>query len=86
MSDIQLKISKTVFNIEIFGAVYTLRKPNWSEIEKYQQIAVENEGKSSLAVTRQLVVALGIPEDVACELELDHVNSILELILPKKKE
>lgn len=82
-----LKIEKSKFKIDIFGTICEVRKPTWSEIENFQQKITSKElGEAgSLSLTRELLVALGVKEELVSELELDHVSAIMDLLVPKKK-
>jgi len=86
--DTVLKLEKTKFKIEVFGEICELRKPNWSEIEKYQADIRANESndKGSLSLTRNLLVALGIKDEHVSQLEIEHVSALMDLIIPKKKD
>lgn len=82
--DTVLKLNKSKFKIEIFGQVVEIRKPNWSEIEKFQEDVSEEAG--SMSRTRELFVQIGIPSEIVSELEMDHITAIMELLVPKKKD
>lgn len=86
--DTVLKLEKTKFKVEIFGDICEIRKPNWSEIEKYQEDMKNKspEDKSSLSLTRELLVNLGVKNEHVSQLEIEHVSALMDLIIPKKKD
>lgn len=79
-----LKLEKSKFKIEIFGNIVEIRKPNWSEIEKFQDAAEDDKG--SMSRTRELFVNIGIPAEIVKDLEMEHITAIMELLVPKKKD
>ena len=83
-----LKLEKSSFKIDVFGEVIDIRKPNWSEIEQFQEKILDKDGNelSSLVRTRELLIKIGLSESQAAALEIDHVTAIMDLIIPKKKD
>ena len=83
-----LTLKKSKFKIDLFGNILEIRKPTWSEIEKFQHDvnSKKDDEQKSLSLTRDLLTVLGIPSEIVSELELDHVTQIMDLVVPKKKD
>lgn len=86
MSD-AIKLTRAAVKFEIYGKEHTLRKPTWLELEDLQEstAAPGESAKKKLQQTREFVVSLGLPDEVAKSLDYDHMQTIIDAVTPKKK-
>jgi hypothetical protein len=81
MKELKLAASPKIKLILPDGSEYELRKPSLGESE-----ALEGRLKEDgLKVVLELMDKLGLPAEKARELEADHLEQVLEALLPEKK-
>lgn len=78
-----LSLKKKVLEIEFEGKVYSLSLPTVSQIEKMQE-KMKKDGENLEAVFVMLE-ELGLPRLVIKEMQIDHVNEIVEHLTDSKK-
>lgn len=72
----------TKANIKIDGIAYSLSYPKVKDI---RGLSKKNQELDIDAVV-SLVVSCGLPSDVVDELEADHLNKIIEVLMGKNRE
>lgn len=76
-----LEIKRKVYKVSIDEKIYDLREPSIMELQALSKAREEESIKEVI----NLIDSLGIPSDVVNTLSLEAVESILNLIIPKKK-
>ena len=66
--------------IEIEGQTYTLRYPNWGEVEALSKMTIN-------ADMRNFLISVGLPGDAIDKLQVPHFKSLIsELTAPDSKK
>lgn len=84
--DFEIAESATI-KARIYGQSVELRRPTVGMIEAMEdQRAVLDKDKDKMALMKNFLSKLGMPEDLLGKLELDHYTQVIEFLLsPKKK-
>lgn len=77
------EFKKTEFKFKFDGKEYAVKKPTLKQIEELQR---ESEDTTSLSKTIGLLSDLGLPKEVAYEMEVDHIVQIVDYVSGAKKK
>lgn len=82
-----MQIAKTKIEIEIDGVKHSLKAPKALEAADFAaSIADEKKlsAREMIFKTQQFLITMGLPKDVCEDLEIDHLNKVIEFISKKK--
>ena len=82
-----LKIVKRVLELEVGDEVFKLRFPTADELIDFSEKSkeAENDMRKSVALSRDLIVNVGLKESVAKELELADLTHVVNALSEEKK-
>lgn len=82
-----MKLLKSVFEVDLYGKTVKLKKATYAQAEEYYDkiSACDEDPKSVAKIVRDMLSKHGIDETDFNELETEHVNELLGLVLGKKK-
>ena len=75
-----LELSRKVIQVRFDGVDYSVRVPNAREIKEMQ-----SAGLSDIDQSITLLDKLGLPADVAWELDAESLQRVFEALIPAKK-
>lgn len=78
-----LDLQKKTLEVKFDGNVYKMTFPTVSQIEKMQKKTKE-EGESLDSVF-SLLEEVGLPKEIVKQMQIDHVNAIVEHLTDAKK-
>lgn len=87
MKEIELKRKRFAFKID--GNVYELKSPTVSMVKDYtkKQKELEKAGEEdAIEGAIDFLARLGMPKEVAEELELEHLETVIEQVTGAKKK
>ena len=78
-----MKFERTVFNIDIYGDSFTVKKMSARELDGHQQILKELDDKNEDATdaTYNMLNEQGVPREVAENMEIEHLTELIGSIL-----
>ncbi len=82
-----MKLVKTVIELEVYGQTVSLKKPTYREAQEYRDALKklsDNEDAGSVMI--EFLSKMGLPKEVFEQLELGHVNEIMEALTDTKKK
>lgn len=82
-----MEIVKTKIKVKVFEQEYNLAAPKAIEAAEFvDAVSPENKLKNSdmVQLTSGFLVKMGLPADVCAELELEHLQKLVEYITKKK--
>ena len=77
------KIKKTRIEVELDEVVYQLKSPSVVDVDSYS-VDIEKGEKRPVFCMIDLIVKMGLPREIALELDVNQVEQLAELIMPKK--
>lgn len=80
-----IEFKKTEIKANIYGTVYELRRPTVAESQDYGKVANEKDDEKATEHLLELLAKCGLPKEIAREMEADHLVSLIESLMPKKK-
>lgn len=82
-----MKLEKTKVELEIYGEKVAMKLPTYKEATEYRtELNALPTSSDAAEVIKKFLVAMGLPEAMFDQLEMNHVTEVLEFILaPKKK-
>lgn len=80
-----LEIKKEVKKVKIEDTVYDLRKPSLKEVREFRDNASKEDSDADVELIKMLSNC-GIPKEVLDELDVDSIDAISSLVMPKKKK
>lgn len=73
---------KTLVRVKIYGEEFELRKPTVGQIEEIEEASSDaktsKKGSKIYEKILGLLDTLGLPRDFAKEMEIDHLNQLME--------
>lgn len=73
--------------VKIDGSVYTVRKPSIKEARDIAIRVTDNPNDmGNVDVMIDVLAHLGIPKDLVEKLDMEQASSLLNLVMPKKKD
>lgn len=79
-----LEFKKRVLQFKFDGDMHELRFPTVKEIKEMQKLQKEN--KDEVAVIEKVLKKLGMPEGLFDQLEVDHLEAIINKLVNEKKK
>lgn len=78
-----MKFERTVFNIDIYGENFTVKKMSASELDKHQQILKEldDNNEDATDATYAMLAGQGVPRETAENMEIEHLTELIGSIL-----
>lgn len=76
---------KTVYKVSVYGKEYALRKPTVREADVIRKAVKEQGEEPNLETFAIFLEQLGLPKEVAADLEVDHFLKLTEFLLAGKK-
>lgn len=73
---------KPKVGVKVFGEVFELNRPSMGMLEDFEEKL--ETGKRVNRTLREFIVALGLPEGVAKDLDGDQMKAVIEYLTPKK--
>lgn len=80
-----MEFVKSQIKVKIYGQEFTLSKPKFGEIKEMNQ-KMSLEGADQVAVMMEMMTKLGLPMEVASEMEVDHFSQLVEVLCDYKKK
>jgi len=82
-----MKLEKAKIELDMYGEIIALRKPTFQEAREYRDdLKKLSESEDASLIIQKFLEKMGLPEGKFNDLEFDHVNEILDVIMsPKKK-
>lgn len=81
-----MKLQRTVIELELYGEKFTLRKPTFKEASEYKDKLLKlDPNDDATEIMKGMLELLGLPKAKFDELELDHVNELMQVLLYSKK-
>lgn len=71
---------------KIYGKELNLTKPTVGQVEELQTLIEKTEQKAQVGVMRKWAGQLGLPEDFAKEMEVEHFIEVIENLTGVKKK
>ena len=76
------KKQRTKIKVNIYGDEYELRKPKVGEAEMFDAAEVESmTPREKFDRTKKMMADFGLPIEVANEMELEHYNELVGIVL-----
>jgi hypothetical protein len=82
MSELVLQPKRSI-KVRLGEAVYEVRKPNNKQLQAFSKREMKEE--TALEETIGLLSELGLPADVAWDLDPESLNEIVLALIPQKK-
>lgn len=82
-----MDIAKTKISITVYGNNYKLSAPKALEAADFaDSIDADKKlsNKEMILKTQEFLISMGLPKEVCEDLELDHLNKVIEYITKKK--
>jgi hypothetical protein len=82
-----MEIAKTNIEVSIYGEKYQLKAPKALEAAEFIDSIngeVKLSNKEMIIKTQEFVIGMGLPKSICEDLELDHLNKVIEFITKKK--
>lgn len=82
-----MEIVKTKIEVTIYNEKYQLSAPKSLEAAEFiDAISAENKlsNVEMIKKTQEFLVKMGLPQNICEDLELDHLNKLIEFITKKK--
>lgn len=81
-----MKLTRTVFEVEIDGKTFNIRKPNFRESQQYREELLKiGETGDAAEVMKDFLAKLGLPKEIFETLEFGHISEIMEAVTGSKK-
>jgi len=85
----QQSYKKRILDLDIYGDKYEIKFPTGRMLSDYlQKLKQLQNGEiesSDYDLTKELLSKLGLPEQAAEEMELEHLNDLSKILLGQKK-
>lgn len=89
MSLKEIELKPTVFSVKVEGESYEVRKPKATTLSQFQVKLANFDSKKDDSKAIDLIIdfldSLGLPKEVASELDIDQIETLMEHIGSKKK-
>ena len=79
----ELTFEKKKLKISIEGKEVIVNYPTYFQLKSFAKKA---ESQGELEAITDLMLAIGMPEDILSQLDIDQVNEILKMITPDSKK
>jgi hypothetical protein len=83
------KFKKRVLNLDLYGDKVELQFPTAGQLDKFlkeeQKILDGKSKKSVYENTKELFLKLGLKEELIGEMEMEHLNELIQIMLGQKK-
>lgn len=84
-----MEFKRTQVQANIYGEVFTLRRPSFDERESFSEAMAEamkaDDTKAIIKLQREFVVKMGVPDKVLRSMEAEHVDALAIELIGKKK-
>lgn len=77
-----MEIKKRVLALKFDGNDYSVKYPS---VKQLKELSVKREGETDLDMTFRFLSELGLPQEVAEEMESEHINEIISVLTSQKK-
>lgn len=78
-----MKFVKSVLSFDVYGKSVEVRFPTVKEVRLFQE-KMKDKG-DELTNTIEYLSVLGLPKEVAENMEMDHLQQIIESLISQKK-
>jgi hypothetical protein len=81
-----MELVKTKINVKLYGQDYALEAPKALEAAEFidSVSGAKLTNKEMITKTHNFLVKMGLPKEVCEDLELEHLNKLIEFITKKK--
>lgn len=85
-----IKFERTKLEFDIYGTKYTLTKPLKRQMDAYSSAFLKAEEEKNIkeqnAILENLLKEVGLPKEVADEMESHHLNALIAEVLSSPKK
>jgi len=83
-----LNLNKSpVLNIKCDGKIYEMRKPSMGQAIAFQEaLGSDKKGSGALKAMLDLIDGLGLPKEVAENLDVDQMEALISVLVQGKKK
>ena len=76
-----MEFKRTVFNIDIYGEKFVVKKLNATGLIEYQkELEACKKDSDSMGATLKMLSQQGIKEDIVQAMEIDHLNKLVSAV------
>jgi hypothetical protein len=75
-----IELKKKIYKFNYDGTEYTLTAPTLKQVEKMQKKSKEIGEENAISSTLDFLADLGLPKEVAYEMQPDHLETIVNAV------
>lgn len=80
------KFERTKQTIDIYGEVYNVSRPTFKRSLELGKQSDKKSDEESQELMLDFLEEMGIPKKVTMDMEVDHVTTLIEFLMPSKKK